>query len=97
MPRDAFTLTEEGNSSNKQTCIAYDLAENGDLYNYMKGLGGLPLPIVRNYVDQLIQAIGAIHTADVCHRDLKLENIVLDSTFGIKVIDFGISCSLSGP
>lgn len=53
--------------------------------------------IVRNYVDQLIQAIGAIHKADVCHRDLKLENIVLDSTFGIKVIDFGISCSLSGP
>ena len=54
------------------------------------------MPIVRNYVDQIIQAVGAIHAAGVCHRDLKLENIVLDSTFGIKVIDFGISCSLSG-
>ena len=97
VPRDAFTLTEEGNSRNKQTCIAYDLAENGDFYNYLKGFGGFPVPIVRNYMEQLIQAISAIHSADVCHRDLKLENIVLDSTFGIKVIDFGISCPLSGP
>lgn len=96
VPRDAFVLTDEGNSKNKQTCIAYDLHENGDFYNYIKDFGALPLPIARTYVDQLIQAIGAIHKADVCHRDLKLENIVLDSTFGIKVIDFGISCPLSG-
>ena len=56
----------------------------------------MPIPIVRLYLDQMIQAIGAIHAAEVCHRDLKLENIVLDSNFGIKVIDFGISCPLSG-
>jgi len=38
----------------------------------------------------------AIHAAEVCHRDLKLENMVLDSNFNLKVIDFGLACPISG-
>lgn len=37
-----------------------------------------------------------MHRAGVCHRDLKLENLVLDSDFNLKVIDFGLACSLLG-
>ena len=37
-----------------------------------------------------------MHRAGVCHRDLKLENLVLDSDFNLKVIDFGLACSVNG-
>ena len=77
-------------------CISYELAKNGDFFNYIKVSGSLPKPIVKVYVQQLIKAISSMHQAGVCHRDLKLENLVLDDNFNLKLIDFGFACSLSG-
>lgn len=39
----------------------------------------------------MISAITYCHQRRVCHRDLKLENILLDSNYDLKVIDFGLS------
>ena len=38
-----------------------------------------------------------MHTAGVCHRDLKLENIVLDAQYNLKVIDLGMACPYAVP
>jgi serine/threonine protein kinase len=35
-------------------------------------------------------------TKNLVHRDLKLENIMLDSNFNLKVIDFGFCAPLAG-
>ena len=32
----------------------------------------------------------------MCHRDLKLENLVLDQAWNLKLIDFGLACPLTG-
>ena len=45
---------------------------------------------------QLIMGIGKMHQAGVCHRDLKVDNLALDSHFNIKAIDFGFACDISG-
>ena len=43
------------------------------------------------YAAQIIIAIGFMHSNGYIHRDLKLENILLDKDGYIKIIDFGIS------
>ena len=54
------------------------------------------MPIVKFYSNQLIRGVIEMHKAGVCHRDLKLENLVLDSDFNLKIIDFGMACPLTG-
>ena len=34
-----------------------------------------------------------MHKSDIVHRDIKLENLLLDSDFKLKVADFGLSAS----
>ena len=77
-------------------CIAYEYVANGDLYSYLAKGGRFPTSIAKFYALQLIRAVAVMHKAQVCHRDLKLENLVLDSDYNLKVVDFGIACKLSG-
>lgn len=41
-------------------------------------------------VMQLVDALGYLHENEVIHRDLKPQNIMLSSTFDIKIMDFGV-------
>jgi serine/threonine protein kinase len=53
---------------------------------------GLSLPQCKKYFAQLISAIDHMHSRGVAHRDIKLENILIDdSTDSVKLIDFGFS------
>jgi len=45
----------------------------------------------RRFMTQLLEAVGYLHENNICHRDLSVENIVLDRYVNIKVIDFGLA------
>ncbi len=39
----------------------------------------------------MIEGIGYIHSQKILHRDIKLDNILLDGKGNIKIADFGVS------
>ncbi|KAJ3072640.1 hypothetical protein HDU98_003218 [Podochytrium sp. JEL0797] len=45
--------------------------------------------LARHVFKQIMQAVHHLHSLNISHRDLKDENIVIDDTFRVKLIDFG--------
>jgi serine/threonine protein kinase len=40
-------------------------------------------------------AVGYLHSKGIMHRDLKLENILVDENGYLKIIDYGLAKTLS--
>ena len=47
--------------------------------------------VVKFYASQVVSAVGYLHSKGIIHRDLKIENILIDQFGYIKIIDFGIA------
>ncbi|KAJ8102134.1 kinase-like domain-containing protein [Lipomyces tetrasporus] len=77
--------------------IFEDLITGGDLFSYLiKGetLGPVPEAEALVIVFQILKALEYVHSKNVAHRDLKLDNILLVSQnpgSRIVLVDFGIS------
>jgi polo-like kinase 1 len=50
---------------------------------------------VSYYLSQLVDAVSYIHSKQVIHRDLKIDNLFLDKNLHIKVGDFGLAIHIS--
>jgi len=68
-----------------------EYAKNGDLYDVIISdeinLGDI---ISRTYFRQLIAGLEAIHEKGSAHLDLKLDNLLLDENFTLKIADFDL-------
>ncbi|KAF0700498.1 Aste57867_8982 [Aphanomyces stellatus] len=63
----------------------------GDLFERVNGRGGLELDVARRYFRQIAAAVGFMHSRGVAHRDLSLENVLLDAQNNCHVCDFGLA------
>jgi len=73
--------------------IFMELASGGELFDQVidRGAAAMDEPTARGFFGQLIDGIAYCHISGVAHRDLKLENVLLNEQGVIKVIDFGLS------
>lgn len=67
----------------------------GELYKIFKARKRLAEPVVKFYAMQIILAVGYLHSKGIMHRDLKLENILVDQNGYLKLIDYGLAKSLA--
>jgi 3-phosphoinositide dependent protein kinase-1 len=67
-----------------------EYVRNGTLYDHLCKGRGMPLGLIRHYGAQMINFLEYIHAGlEICHRDLKPGNIMLDDNLYLKIIDFG--------
>ena len=74
----------------QRTFLMMDFASGGDFLSHLIRMGGrLDEQGVRFYSAEITCALGYLHSMGVLHRDLKLENILLDKYGHILLTDFG--------
>lgn len=71
--------------------LVMDMADGGDLLDYIKTNGAVAEDEARRFFRQLVDASEYLHNLDVVHRDLKCENILLDRNKNILITDFGFA------
>lgn len=78
--------------------IVMELLEGETLHDRVQR-GRVPLDQALPWMDQILDALEAVHAKGLVHRDLKPANLMLspgrDGRIGVKVLDFGISKDLN--
>nr|XP_046253034.1 NUAK family SNF1-like kinase 1 [Scatophagus argus] len=77
--------------SRDKIVIVMEYASRGELYDYIQERRRLPETEARGIFRQITSAVHYCHKNGVVHRDLKLENILLDQDLNVKLADFGLS------
>ncbi|KAK1564979.1 hypothetical protein Q3G72_016147 [Acer saccharum] len=75
--------------------IVMEYAAGGELFARICSAGRFSEDEARFFLQQLISGVSYCHSMEICHRDLKLENTLLDGnpTPRLKICDFGYSKS----
>ena len=70
----------------------FEYLKNSELYNYVFLLKKkFSEDISRKIFFDLLKAVETCHKSGITHGDIKLENILLNSNFNLKLIDFGFA------
>lgn len=76
--------------------ITMEIVEGANLKDLIKKRGRLPLGVTLTVGKQLCRALEVAHEAGVIHRDIKPQNVVVDPSGFLKVMDFGIARRTEG-
>ena len=75
--------------------VAMEYVEGQTLAQWMRDNPQPGLETVRGIVEQIARGLQAFHRLEMLHQDLRPENIMIDRTGTVKIIDFG-SVSVAG-
>mgnify|MGYP002626989597 CR=1 FL=1 len=81
----------------KKKYLVLEKATYGNIYDYIyyyifylhKCLGEQKGKLL---FSKILEGVQCMHNHNICHRDIKLENILFDDDFNPKICDFGFAC-----
>ena len=72
----------------KNTCNLHDFVQHSE--------SRFSELLARYFFVQILQAVSEVHSKQVVHRDIKLENLLLDQKYNLSLADFGFATSSLG-
>lgn len=96
---NSVRVIDFGEESDGLLYLAMELLDGRDLYTLLRQEGPLPAPRVGDIMLQVLAAVAVAHEVGVVHRDMKPENIMIQSSTDdeglpcdlVKVCDFGVA------
>lgn len=77
--------------TNKTICLILEYCPGLDLISYLRQKGKLNEESGRSIFIQLIDILDYLSKFKIAHRDIKLDNIIINEEGTIKLVDFGLS------
>src|SRR4051794_33245041 len=88
------TVIDAGEDEN-MPYIVFEYVEGETLKERIRRHGRLPIVEALAYAIEIARALGAAHERAIVHRDVKPQNVLVDSEGSAKVTDFGIARTLT--
>lgn len=71
--------------------MLFEYVSGGQMLDYIVAHGSLKESQARKFARGIASALDYCHSNNIVHRDLKIENIMINNQGEIKIIDFGLS------
>ncbi|KAJ1995749.1 rim15, signal transduction response regulator [Coemansia spiralis] len=71
--------------------LVMEYLNGGDCASLLKAIGTLPENWAQQYLAEVVLGVEDLHARNVVHRDLKPDNLLIDSEGHLKLTDFGLS------
>lgn len=88
---DPFSLKGEC----EKAYLTLALCENGTLFDLVTMLGGFNERLARTYFRHMLEGVDYMHKQGFTHRDLKAENLLIDSAWQLIIADLGLSTKIN--
>ncbi|MBI5516434.1 MAG: serine/threonine protein kinase [Deltaproteobacteria bacterium] len=91
------SILDYGYLEESRPCIVMELVPGESLTVKCNREGILPWPVAGELLLGVLKGLSAVHAAGIIHRDLKPSNIIQAEDGLVKLIDFGVALSSTGP
>jgi len=71
-----------------------ELLQGGELFTHLRSKGKLSEQATRFYAASVVYAFATLHAKKIAYRDLKPENLVMNESGYVKLVDFGLAKQL---